>query len=205
MVSSAGQDARLNGRLEARRYRKTMKVRLATVWFGGCSGCHMSFLDLDEFLVDLVEQVEIVYSPVVDVKEYPENVDVCLIEGAICNEDNLELLHKVRQRTKVLVSFGDCAVTANVPAIRNQLGLGNSESVLQRAYVENAQFNQRVPSAGDGIVPTLLDRVLPVHEVVHVEYFLPGCPPPAERIKAVVSQLLSGVEPKLEGTQLKFG
>ena len=182
-----------------------MKVRLATVWFGGCSGCHMSFLDLDEFLVDLVEQVEIVYSPVIDVKEYPENVDVCLIEGAICNEDNLELLHKVRQRTKVLVSFGDCAVTANVPAIRNQLGLGNAESVLQRAYVENAQFNQRVPAAGDGIVPTLLERVLPVHEVVHVEYFLPGCPPPAERIKALVSQLLSGVEPKLEGTQLKFG
>ena len=182
-----------------------MKVRLATVWFGGCSGCHMSFLDLDEFLVDLVEKVEIVYSPVVDVKEYPENVDVCLIEGAICNEDNLELLHKVRQRTKVLVSFGDCAVTANVPAIRNQLGLGNAESVLQRAYVENAQFNQRVPSVGDGIVPTLLARVMPVHEVVHVEYFLPGCPPPAERIKTLVSQLLSGVEPNLEGTQLKFG
>jgi len=165
----------------------------------------MSFLDLDEYLIDLADQVEIVYSPVVDVKEYPENVDVCLIEGAICNGDNLELLHKVRQRTKVLVSFGDCAVTANVPAIRNQLGLSNAESVLQRAYIENAQFNQRVPSAGDGIVPTLLERVLPVHEVVHVEYFLPGCPPPAERIKAVVSQLLSGVEPKLEGTNLKFG
>ena len=182
-----------------------MKVRLATVWFGGCSGCHMSFLDLDEFLVDLVEQVEIVYSPVVDMKEYPEDVDVCLIEGAICNEDNLELLHKVRQRTKVLVSFGDCAVTANVPAIRNQLGLGNAESVLQRAYIENAQFNQRVPSAGDGIVPALLERVLPVHEVVYVEHYLPGCPPPAERIKALVSQLLSGVEPKLEGANLKFG
>ena len=182
-----------------------MKVRLATVWFGGCSGCHMSFLDLDEFLVDLVGLVDIVYSPVVDMKEYPENVDVCLIEGAICNEDNLELLHKIRQRTKVLVSFGDCAVTANVPAIRNQLGLGNAESVLQRAYVENAQFNQRVPSAGDGIVPKLLERVMPVHEVVHVEHFLPGCPPPAANIKALVSQLLSGVEPKLEGTQLKFG
>jgi NAD-reducing hydrogenase small subunit len=182
-----------------------MKVRLATVWFGGCSGCHMSFLDLDEFLVDLVGLVDIVYSPVVDMKEYPENVDVCLIEGAICNEDNLELLHKIRQRTKVLVSFGDCAVTANVPAIRNQLGLGNAESVLQRAYVENAQYNQRVPSAGDGIVPTLLERVMPVHEVVHVEHFLPGCPPPAAHIKALVSQMLSGVEPKLEGKQLKFG
>lgn len=181
-----------------------MKVRLATVWFGGCAGCHMSFLDLDEFLVELVEKVEIVYSPVVDMKEYPENVDVCFIEGAICNEDNLELLHKIRKRTKVLVSFGDCAVTANVPAIRNQLGLGNTESVLQRAYIENAQDNPCIPKLA-GIVPPLLPRVLPVHEVVHVEHFLPGCPPPADRIKALVGQMLAGVEPKLTGTQLKFG
>jgi NAD-reducing hydrogenase small subunit len=165
----------------------------------------MSFLDLDEFLIDLVDQVEIVFSPVVDIKEYPENVDVCLIEGAVCNEDNLELLHKIRKRTKVLVSFGDCAVTANVPAIRNQLGLSNAESVLQRAYVENAQFNPRVPTAGDGIVPALLERVLPVHEVVYVEHYLPGCPPPADRIKALVGQMLSGVGPKLEGANLKFG
>ncbi len=181
-----------------------MKVRLATVWFGGCSGCHMSFLDLDEFLIDLAEKIELVYSPVVDTKEYPEGVDVCLIEGAICNEDNLELLQKIRQRTRVLVSFGDCAVTGNVPAIRNQLGLGNEESVLQRAYIENAQHNPSLPRE-DGIVPPLLPRVMPVHEVVHVEHYLPGCPPPAERIKALVSQMLSGVEPKLEGAALKFG
>ncbi len=181
-----------------------MKVRLATVWFGGCSGCHMSFLDLDEFLIDLADLVDIVYSPVVDMKDYPENVEVCLIEGAICNEDNLELLHKIRQRTKVLVSFGDCAVTANVPAIRNQLGLGNTESVLQRAYIESAQDNPCLPKA-DGIVPQLLERVIPVHEVVHVEHFLPGCPPPAAHIKALVVQMLSGVKPKLEGKQIKFG
>ena len=181
-----------------------MKVRLATVWLGGCAGCHMSFLDLDEFLVDLVGLVDVVYSPVVDMKEYPENVDLCLIEGAICNEDNLELLHKIRARTKVLVSFGDCAVTANVPAMRNQFGLGNAESVLQRAYIESAQDTPCVPKA-DGIVPKLLARVMPVHEVVHVEHFLPGCPPPAAYIKALVSQLLSGGEPKLEGKQIKFG
>ena len=179
-------------------------LRIATVWFGGCSGCHMSFLDLDEFLIDLVDLVDIVYSPVVDMKEYPENVDVCLIEGAICNEDNLELLHKIRTRTKVLVSFGDCAVTANVPAIRNQLGLGNAESVLQKAYIEEAQNNPGLPKE-PGIVPALLERVMPVHEVVHVNYFLPGCPPPAERIKALLVQVLNGEEPKLEGPQLKFG
>lgn len=180
------------------------RLRVATVWLGGCAGCHMSFLDLDEFLVDLAKMIDIVYSPVVDVKEYPENVDICLIEGAVCNEDNLELLHKIRQRTRVLVSFGDCAVTANVPAIRNQLGLGNAESVLQRAYMEGAQYNARIPR-NHGIVPELLPQVIPVHQAVHVEYFLPGCPPPADRIKALMVQVLEGKEPRLEGTQLKFG
>ncbi len=164
----------------------------------------MSFLDLDEFLLELVDQVELVYSPVVDVKEYPENVDVCLIEGAVCNTDNLEILHRIRRHTKVLVAFGDCAVTANVPAIRNQLGLGNAESVLQHAYIEHAQNNPRVPRA-DGIVPPLLPRVLPVHQVVPVEYFLPGCPPPAGQIKTVVTQLLAGAAPQLAGAELKFG
>lgn len=181
-----------------------MKLRVATVWLGGCSGCHMSFLDLDEFLIELAGKIDLVYSPVVDVKAYPENVDVCLIEGAVCNEDNLEILHKIRERTKVLVSFGDCAVTGNVPAIRNQLGLGNTENVLQRAYIENAQDNSCVPEA-DGILPPLLKRVLPVHEAVFVEYYLPGCPPPAGRIKALMVQVLKGETPKLEGADLKFG
>jgi NAD-reducing hydrogenase small subunit len=180
------------------------RIRLATVWFGGCSGCHMSFLDLDEFLIELAPKVDLVYSPVVDRKEYPENVDVCLIEGAICNEDNLALLHVVRARTKVLVAFGDCAVTANVPAIRNQFGPGNEQSVLQRAYIENARHNPCLPKE-KGIVPPLLPRVMPVHEVVKVEHFLPGCPPPAANIKALLVPMLNGVEPKLEGLQLKFG
>jgi NAD-reducing hydrogenase small subunit len=180
------------------------KLRVATVWLGGCSGCHMSFLDLDEFLIDLAGKIDLVYSPVIDVKAYPEGVDVCLVEGAVCNEDNLEIIHTIRRRTKILVSFGDCAVTANVPAIRNQLGLSNAESVLQRAYVEGAQANSAVPKE-PGIVPALLPQVLPVHEVVHVDYFLPGCPPPADRIKAVLTQVLSGTGIKLEGSQLKFG
>src|SRR5512140_802980 len=169
------------------------RLKVATVWLGGCAGCHMSFLDLDEFLIDLAGLIDIVYSPVVDVKEYPENVDVCLVEGAVCNEDNLEVIRKVRARTKVLISFGDCAVTANVPAIRNQLGLGNNESVLQRAYIDTAQTNPGVPKE-PGIVPALLERVLPVHEAVAVDYFLPGCPPPADRIKALLTQVLEGKE-----------
>ncbi len=179
-------------------------LRIATVWFGGCSGCHMSFLDLDEFLIELAGKIDLVFSPIIDVKEYPENVDLCLVEGAVCNQDNLEMIHKVRRRTRTLVSFGDCALTANVPAIRNQLGLGNAQSVLQCAYLEGAQSNPTVPKE-PGIVPPLLDRVQPVHEVVYVDYYLPGCPPPADRIKAVLVQVLQGAAPKLEGAQLKFG
>jgi NAD-reducing hydrogenase small subunit len=183
---------------------KPPRLRVATVWLGGCSGCHMSFLDLDEFLIELAGKIDLVFSPVIDIKEFPDDVDLCLVEGAIANEDNLDIIRKVRARTKVVVSFGDCAVTANVPAIRNQLGLTNAESVLQRAYVEGAQTNPGIPKE-PGIVPALLERVLPVHEVVHVDYFLPGCPPPADRIKALVSQVLEGKEPQLEGAQLKFG
>lgn len=180
------------------------RLKVATIWLGGCAGCHMSFLDLDEFLIELMGKIDLVYSPVIDVKEYPENVDVCLVEGAVVNEQNLEIIRKVRARTNVLVSFGDCAVTGNVPAIRNQLGLSNLESVFQRAYVEGAQTNPGIPKDSD-IVPPLLERVMPVHEVVHVDYFLPGCPPPAERIKSFMLKVLDGKEPQLAGPDLKFG
>jgi NAD-reducing hydrogenase small subunit len=180
------------------------RVRFATVWLGGCAGCHMSFLDLDEFLIDLAGLIVLVYSPIIDLKEFPRNVDVCLIEGAVCNEDNLELLHKIRARTKVLVSFGDCAVTGNVPAIRNQLGAGSTAEVLQCAYIDNAQENRRSPSP-DGVVPALLARVVPVHEAVKVDHFLPGCPPEPATIKAFLTSLLNGETPRLEGRQIKFG
>jgi NAD-reducing hydrogenase small subunit len=180
------------------------RLKLATVWFGGCSGCHMSFLDLDEALIGLTEKVEIVFSPIVDTKEYPENVDLVLIEGAVCNEEHVEMAHKIRQRTKLIVAFGDCAVTGNVTAMRNQLGTGNAENVLQRAYIELADVSKRIPQL-KGIVPALLERVMPIHEVVRVDYFLPGCPPPAARIKSFITLLLEGSQPELKGVDLKFG
>ena len=180
------------------------RLRVATVWLGGCAGCHMSLLDLDEFLIELADKIDLVFSPIIDVKEYPQNVDLCLVEGAVTNEDNLEVIRKVRARTQVLISFGDCAVTGNVPAIRDQLGLNNSESVLQRAYIDTAQSNPGIPKQ-PGILPALLPKVMPVHEAVHVDYFLPGCPPPADRIKTLLLQVLEGKEPQLEGVNLKFG
>ena len=105
---------------------------------------------------------------------------------------------------KCIIAFGDCAVTGNVTAIRNQLGLGNDENVLQRAYVELSETNPQIP--GDsGVVPVLLKRVMPVQEVVYVDYYLPGCPPPAARIKLLLEQMLAGKEPKLAGLDIKFG
>jgi len=180
------------------------KIRFATVWLAGCSGCHMSFLDLDEWLFDLAEKVDVVFSPVgCDLKDYPENVDVCLVEGAVANEENLELLHQVRKHTKLLISFGDCAVTANVPAMRNMLG--STEPVLKRCYLELSDKGNQLPKE-PGIVPELLERVRPIHELVNVDIFLPGCPPSADRIKATIAPLLEGKKPVMEGRKMiKFG
>jgi len=180
------------------------KIKLATIWLAGCSGCHMSFLDLDEWLLELAKHVDVVYSPVgSDLKDYPENVDVCLVEGAVANEENLELIRTVRERTKLLISFGDCAVTANVPAMRNMLG--GTEPVLKRCYLELGDANNQLPNF-PGIVPELLDRVRPVHEVVQVDLFMPGCPPSADRIQATVEPLLRGEQPVMEGREMiKFG
>lgn len=178
------------------------RVKVATVWFGGCSGCHMSFLDMDEFLVDLADLVDVVYCPVVDVKQYPEDVDICLIEGAVANDEHVELAHRIRQRTRVVVAFGDCAVTGNVTAMRNPLG--PVEPILQRVYVEAATLHGRIPFE-KGIVPTLLDRVCPLHEVIKVDAFLPGCPPPADRIRTVLEKALAGEPLTLEGSALKPG
>jgi NAD-reducing hydrogenase small subunit len=171
------------------------RPRIATVWLGGCSGCHMSFLDMDERLIEVFEKARLVYSPIMDVKEYPEGVDVVLVEGAVANVEHLEMARRVRERTRFLISFGDCAVTGNVTALRNPLG--SALPVLQRAYVETAQVNPRIPDDWS-VVPRLLDRVLPLHEVVKVDFYLPGCPPPADLIYRVVVDLIAGRVPELK-------
>jgi NAD-reducing hydrogenase small subunit len=162
----------------------------------------MSFLDLDEWLVDLAALADVVYTPVMDIKEYPEGVDAVLVEGAVANEDNLEMLLKVRERTKVLISFGDCAVTGNVTALRNPHG--SARPVLQRGYLELADDTPQIPSE-EGIIPRLLDRVVPLHQVVKVDAYLPGCPPPADRIRRCLEQVLDGKVPVLTGPDIKFG
>lgn len=176
----------------------TARPALATVWLDGCSGCHMSFLDLDERLLDIAARAEIVYSPLVDRKDYPEGVDVCLVEGAVSSEDDLARIRIIRERTAVLVAFGDCAVTANVPGLRNPIG---PEPLLERAYVENVTANPGVPQRD---VPRLLPRALPVHRVVDIDVFLPGCPPSADVIYETLLELLGAAVPHGD-RHLRFG
>mgnify|MGYP001476189727 FL=1 len=173
------------------------KVRLATVWLDGCSGCHMSFLDMDERLLDIADRVELVYSPLVDPKEFPADVDVTIVEGGVSSEEDLHKIRMVRGRTKLLVALGDCAVTSNVPGMRNTFKV---DDVLKRAYFENADLRHQVPS---DVIPRLLPRARPVHEVVPVDVFLPGCPPPADVIFGALVSLLEGTTPDLSAT--RFG
>ncbi len=173
------------------------KVKLATVWLDGCAGCHMSLLDLDEGILTVAQQADLVYSPLVDATEFPEGVDVTLVEGAVSSQEDVARLREIRARTRVLVSLGDCATTGNVPAMRNSVPL---QSILQRVYVEGADVGAAVPSAG---VPPLLPQARPLHEFVKVDLHLPGCPPNPQAILGVVGELLQGRLPKLVG--VKFG
>jgi len=166
---------------------------LATVWLDGCSGCHMSLLDMDERLIELSSQFTLVYSPLVDRKTFPDRVDVTLVEGAVASVDDLKKIRKIREHTRVLVSLGDCALTGNVSAMRNSCGV---QPVMFRVYDQNADLQKQVPTVG---VPALLERVCPVHEVVPVDVFVPGCPPSADTIYQVLSELLAGRVPTLEG------
>jgi NAD-reducing hydrogenase small subunit len=168
---------------------QAMKVKVATVWLDGCSGCHMSLLDIDERLIDLAQQIQIVYSPLVDNKVFPDEVDVAIVEGAVATDEDLAKIRKVRAHSKVLIALGDCAVTGNVPAMRNPF---DPRHLMDRAFHENVTVQAQTPTTS---LPTLLKRVCPIHEVVEVDVFVPGCPPPADAIFFVISELLAGRTP----------
>jgi NAD-reducing hydrogenase small subunit len=142
------------------------KVKIATTWLDGCSGCHMSFLDIDEAIIDVAKVADIVYGPLVDTKEIPEGIDVALIEGAVSNAEDLEKVKKLRERSRIVVAFGDCAVTGNVPSMRNQCG---AEAVLKRAYIENVDAQPQIPNE---VVPPLLPQARPLHAVIR---WMPIC------------------------------
>lgn len=179
------------------------KIRLATQWLEACAGCEMSLLDIDERIVELLQQVELTSSPITDLKHPPkEGVDVGILTGGVGNEGEAAEAVQMRERAKTLIALGDCAVTGGICTMRNFF---SREEVLRRGYVETE-------STVEGTIPAheeldaLTPRVTGVGEVVPVDIYLPGCPPSADAIWYVLSELLAGRQPKLEGDKtLKYG
>ena len=174
------------------------KVRLATAWLDGCSGCHMSILDLDEVLLALAPRIDMVFGPLVDAQHFPKDVDISLVEGAVSNHDDLTLIQEIRAHSALVVALGDCAVTSNVPAMRNTIPV---KRLLERVYLENTLNNSLVPTDG---VPALARHAVPLHEIIKVDFHIPGCPPPPAVIAAVITQLLDGRRLELPA-MAKFG
>lgn len=177
----------------------TEKLKLATVSLAGCFGCHMSFLDIDERILQLVELVEFDRSPINDIKEVGP-CDVGLIEGGVCNAENVEVLREFRKNCKTLVALGACAVNGGIPAMRNQFDL---TECLEEAYINGVGIeNPQIPS--DPELPLLLNKVHPIHEVVKVDYFLPGCPPSGDAIWTFLTELLEGKSISFPYTQIHY-
>jgi NAD-reducing hydrogenase small subunit len=175
------------------------KLRVATASLAGCFGCHMSFLDMDERLLDLVEVITLDRSPLTDIK-HPGPCDIGLVEGGVCNAENVHVVRELRRACKVLVSLGACAVNGGLPAMRNHLSL---EAILRKVYEESPNgFHHAIPD--DPELPLLLDKVHPLHEVVLIDYFLPGCPPSADAIFKFLTDLVEGRTPRLDHALLHY-
>lgn len=168
------------------------KIIVATTSLAGCFGCHMSFLDIDERLLELVDVVEFNRSPITDIKRCTD-CDIGLIEGGVCNAENVHVLREFRNHCKTLVAVGACAINGGLPALRNFIPV---QECLQEAYLDGIGVeNPHIPN--DPELPLLLDKVHPIHEVVKVDYFLPGCPPSADVLWKFLTDLLAGQEPSL--------
>jgi NAD-reducing hydrogenase small subunit len=169
------------------------KLRLATTSLAGCFGCHMSFLDIDERLFELVERVDFDRSPFTDIKTVGP-CDIGLVEGGLCSVENVHVLREFRARCRTLVAVGACAINGGLPAQRNLLDLGR---MLTEIYAERPGLAAGSAVPDDPELPLLLNRVHPIHEVVQVDYFLPGCPPSADAIWAFLTDFMDGRTPHL--------
>ena len=178
-----------------------MKPRVATVWLGGCSGCHMSFLDMDERLIELADRMDLVFSPFADLKEFPADVDVTLVEGAETNSENEHFAKTIRERSKVVVAFGDCAVSGNVTAMRNTFPVGD---VIDGVY-SRSDNGPAVTPDDYSCIAKLLPTARPLHEVIPVDAFLHGCPPTADQIWFAVNELLNNRLPVFSTVFLRYG
>ena len=175
-----------------------VKVRLATTSLAGCFGCHMSFLDIDERLFELAEIAEFDRSPFTDIKHCGP-CDIALIEGGVCNADNVHVLRELRANAKILVAVGACAINGGLPALRNKLDI---EDILSRVYRDPVTDQPCVPNSPE--LPLALDKVYPVNEVVRVDYSLPGCPPSGDAIWKFLTDLILGRMPRLDHTLLHY-
>lgn len=178
------------------------KPRIATTSLAGCFGCHMSLLDIDERILQLVELVDFDKSPIDDFKEITQQCAVGLIEGGCCNEDNVEVLRDFRKHCDLLVSVGDCATMGGVPALRNMVPM---HECMEEAYLNGPSvYNPSGKVPDNEEVPLLLDKVYPAHEVVKIDYFLPGCPPPADTLFAALLAILSDAPLELPYGLIKY-
>jgi len=178
------------------------KKVVATVSLAGCFGCHMSLLDIDLRLLDLVSLVRFDRSPLTDIKKFTTRAAIGFIEGGVCNDENVHVLREFRANCDVLISVGECAIMGGLPALRNDIPL---EECLREAYLDAPTSVPRqniIPHHVD--LPKILDRVYPCHEVVKIDYFLPGCPPSADAIWSVVSGLLQGRRDLLPRELMKY-
>ena len=179
--------------------KRKRKLKIATTSLAGCFGCHMSFLDMDERLAGLLERVEFDRSPFTDIKHCGP-CDIGLIEGGVCNAENVHVLREFRANCKTLVAVGACAINGGVPAMRNYFDL---QECLQEVYLTGTGItNPKIPD--DIELPLLLDKVYPVSEVVHIDYFLPGCPPSADAFLQLLQPLLTGHKPVIAKNQLHY-
>jgi len=175
------------------------KIRIATCSLAGCFGCHMSLLDIDERLFGLLELVEFDRTPLTDIKHCGP-CDIGIVEGGVCNAENVHVLKEFRKNCKVLVAIGACAITGGIPALRNNIDLWDC---FQEVYCyEGGLECGQIPN--DPELPLPFDKVHPISEVVKVDYFLPGCPPPADAIWKFLTDLLNGREPKLDYEMLHY-
>ncbi|BCG64510.1 MAG: NAD-reducing hydrogenase small subunit [Methyloprofundus sp.] len=170
----------------------TAKFKVATTSLAGCFGCHMSFLDIDERMLELAQHVEFDRSPITDI-EHCSPCDIGLIEGGVCNSENVHVLREFRSNCKILVAVGACAINGGLPAMRNHIAV---EDCLNEAYMDGIGVeNPQIPN--DPELPLLLDKVYPIHEIVKVDYYLPGCPPSGDVFWAFLSDVIAGREPSL--------
>ncbi|MFC2126543.1 NADP oxidoreductase [Bacteroidota bacterium] len=179
------------------------KPIIATTSLAGCFGCHMSFLDIDERILELIELVEFNKSPIDDIKKFTKKCDIGLIEGGCCNDENVHLLKEFRENCNILVAFGECAMMGGLPALRNGIPL---KECLEEAYLNGPSVSQDdeaiIPN--DEELPLILDKVYPCHEIVKIDYKLPGCPPPADLIFNALMALVTGDEMNLPYEVIKY-